>query len=428
LALVMICAAFVRAAETLPRRGLLGVATDDSKGALTVVAALPSLPAAAAGVQKGDVIATVDGAPVKTNAEFVQRVRRPGGQPVTLGIVRNGTPLTLRAVLVEAPKESDPRVDTRYETVVFRDSLRRTLVSVPHGASGKHPAVLIIGGIGCFSVDVATNREDAYMRLAHALGARGIVSMRLEKSGVGDSQGPPCPTVDFDTESASYAAAYDALRAEPNVDPARVYIVGHSIGTVIAPRLAFEKHAAGVIAADGVARNWFEYELINSRRQEQLAGASPADVDKAMQLKEDCMHRMLIQRQPRTAVLREKPECADETQYPAPDAYLQQIAPLNMAEAWAKLAVPVLAIYGTADFVTDQTDHQRIVDIVNGVHPGNGRLEVIEGMDHYLTSAGSQKVSLDNVHAGKLAPYDERFNVAIAGWLCAREQCIPPSR
>jgi alpha-beta hydrolase superfamily lysophospholipase len=424
--LVLLGSAFASAAGTLPRRGILGVGTADTNGAVTITAVLPSLPGAQAGLQKDDVIVSVDGAPVANSADFVRKLRRPAGQPVTLGIKRGGTAMTLRPVLFEAPKESDPAVDTRYEAVEVDNSLRRTLVSAPHGATGKHPAVLFIGGIGCYSIDVASDPNDAYKLLAHDLAKRGFVSLRLEKSGVGDSQGPPCPAVDFVTESHSYAAAFDALRAEPDVDPAHVYIFGHSIGSVSGPRVALDEHAAGVIVAEGVGIDWFEYELINSRRQEELGGASAADVDRALLLKEDCMHRMLIEGKPRATVLREKPECADYTQYPAADAYLQQIAPLTMAEPWAKLSVPVLAIYGSADFVTDEADHRRIVDTVNAAHPGNGTLQVIPGMDHYLTNAGTQRASFDKVRKGGPAqPYDPRFSTTILSWLCARERCLP---
>jgi alpha-beta hydrolase superfamily lysophospholipase len=362
----------------------------------------------------------------RAGSDFLKKLRRPAGQPVTLGIVRGKDATNVRVVLAEAPKEHDPAVDTAYDAVDVDHSLRRTLVTTPHGVTGKHPAVLFVGGIGCYSVDVASNPEDAYLRLAHDLSKRGFVTMRLEKSGVGDSQGPPCPTVDYVTEAASYTVAFDALRADPHVDPAHVYVFGHSIGSVIAPRLALQKPIAGIVVAEGVGRDWFEYELINSRRQEELSGGTPAEVDAAMLLKESCMHRLLIEKEDLAALLRATPACKDYVQYPAPPAYFQQIAAFNMAEPWAKLSIPVLAIYGTSDFITDEADHRRIVDIVNGAHPGTAKLAVIDGMDHYLVPAASQRASLDRVTkpaAAAPAKYDERFSAAIAGWLCAHERC-----
>ena len=430
LAAILCTAAAASASDTLPRRGLLGVGTADAKGGgAAITAVLPSMPGEAAGLKAGDVVTSVDGTPVANTAEFLAKLRGPGGRAVDFVVTRAGTSMPLRAVLIEAPKENDPAVDTRYDAIEVDHSLRRILVTAPHGATGKHPAVLVVGGIGCYSVDIASNAQDAYMRLTHDLSRRGFVTLRLEKSGVGDSQGPPCPTVDYTAEAASYGVALDALRRDPLVDAAHVYVFGHSIGSIIGPRLAAEKHLAGVVVAEGVARPWIEYELENSRRQAVLGGDDPAAVDKELLLKEDCMHRLLVQKQPKSALLRDEPACADYTKYPAPDAYFQEIAPLNMAQAWMALSVPVLAIYGTADFVTDERDHQRIADIVNGVHPGNGRLVVIQGMDHYLVAAGSQRASFDRAVKGSGSPatYDPRFSAAVAAWLCEHERCLPAS-
>jgi pimeloyl-ACP methyl ester carboxylesterase len=414
--------------DPLPRRGVLGVGAVDGSGGVTINAVIPSLPGAAAGLRRDDVIASVDGAPVANVAEFLPKLRRPAGQAISLGIVRGGSPLNVRVVLREAARETDPAVDTRYDAVEVDHSWRRTLVTVPYGATGKHPAVLIVGGIGCFSVDVASDAQDAYMRLAHDLSRRGFVTLRLEKSGVGDSQGPPCRTVDFVSESASYGVAFDALRNDPAVDPAHVYVVGHSIGSLIGPRLALQKPVAGLVVAEGVGVDWIEYELLNSRRQEALGGATPAQVDGALLLKEFCMHRLLVEKQPRETLLRERPACKDYIAYPTGDDYFRELVTLNVAEPWTKLTIPVLAVYGTADFVTDEADHRRIVDIVNGVHPGAATLDVIPGMDHHLVNAGSSKASLERSAKGGPAPYDERFSAAVATWLCERERCTPAPR
>jgi pimeloyl-ACP methyl ester carboxylesterase len=421
---VAVCAA-APSVDTLARRGILGVTTVDAAGGVRINAVIPSLPGDVAGMRPDDFIISVDDAPIGTVAQFLSKLRRPAGRPVSVGIMRGGQRITVRAVLTEAAKESDPAVDTRYGAVDVEHSMRRTLVTVPHGATGKHPAVLIVGGIGCFSIDVASNAQDPYLRLTHDLSRRGFVTMRLEKSGVGDSQGPPCRSVDFNAESASYGVAFDALRSDPSVDSAHVYVVGHSIGSLIGPHLALQKPVAGLVVAEGVGVDWIEYELLNSRRQEMLGGATPAEVDAALLLKELCMHRLLVEKQPREAVLREKPQCKDYIAYPTGDDYFRQLVTLNVAEPWTKLSIPVLAIYGTADFVTDEADHHRIVDIVNGAHPGDARLAVIPGMDHNLVNAGSPKASLERSSNGGPAPYDERFSAAVTEWLCERERCAP---
>ncbi len=138
---------------------------------------------------------------------------------------------------------------------------------------------------------------------------------------------------------------------------------------------------------------------------------------------ERCKYRILIARESEAQILAEEPDCKGAIAYPVTAAYMQQVAALNIAEAWTKLAVPVLIIYGTGDFITLEEDHRRIDAIVSAAHPGNATLRLIDGMDHYLTPAGSQQASYDRVNAGKPAPYDRRFSETISAWLCTRERC-----
>jgi hypothetical protein len=413
----------VNADPSLPRHGIFGIAVADQNGHVVVTTILPGSVAASAGIRAGDEILQIDGKPVPTVRDFLLAIRRPARTQATLAIERAGAPLTITAVLKAPPEEHDPDVDTIYGALSFQGTLRRTLVTLPHGSGGRHPAALLIGGIGCFSVDVAGNPSDPYMNLTHDLTRKGFVTMRLEKSGVGDSQGPPCETVDFVTESASYEAALRTLAANPAVDPKKIYIVGHSIGTIIAPRLAQQHAVAGLVVADGVGRDWYEYELLNSRGQWALAGLSPDGVDQMMLRTERCKYRILIAREPEAQIIAEEPDCKGAIAYPVTATYLQQVAALNVAEPWTKLALPVLIIYGTGDFITLEEDHRRIYAIVSAAHPGNATLRLIDGMDHYLTPAGSQQASYDRVNAGKPAPYDHRFSETIIAWLCSRERC-----
>ena len=77
------------------------------------------------------------------------------------------------------------------------------------------------------------------------------------------------------------------------------------------------------------------------------------------------MLRLLIERQPRAALLAERPEAAKMIDYPASDDYMRQVAAQNLPGSWSRLDLPVLVIYGSADFVTSEDDNRAIVDAVN---------------------------------------------------------------
>jgi hypothetical protein len=90
-----------------------------------------------------------------------------------------------------------------------------TISFIRNGAPQR--VAIDLGGIGCYSVDVAANPQDPYLNLAHDVSRAGFVTMRVEKSGVGDSGGPPCHTVDFDAELRSYRIALQTLLHDPPV-------------------------------------------------------------------------------------------------------------------------------------------------------------------------------------------------------------------
>ncbi len=135
--------------------------------------------------------------------------------------------------------------------------------------------------------------------------------------------------------------------------------------------MALTNPVAGLIVADGVERNWFEYELLNVQRQLILSGDDPADVDRVVAEKEYCMHRLLIEKASPQQIVADRPSCAQQIQYPVAPAYMQQVAALNVAQPWTRVAAPVLVMYGASDFVTSESDHRRITGIINQYHPGS---------------------------------------------------------
>jgi alpha-beta hydrolase superfamily lysophospholipase/predicted aspartyl protease len=408
----------------LPRHALFGAALEDkppgTSAGTTVSRVLPNTAAAAAGLAVGDLITHLNGVATPNTAAFLAEMHQlHAGERVSVAIVRGGSKKTLTAVLGAPPNENDPLVTTQYGSVLVDGSLRRTLLAFPKNATGRLPAVLIIGGIGCYSVDVAANPQDAYMHLAHDLSRAGFATMRVEKSGVGDSQGPPCYGVDLDAEERGYAAALTALRSDPRVDPARIYLFGHSIGSVQAPRLALTQHVAGIIIAEAVGRDWLEYEVRNLRRQLELPGdASASSVDAQIHEKQACMVRLLVQREPEAQIERTDPACKVQNGiYPVDAPYMQQVAAINIIGLWEKIDIPVLAIYGSSDFVTEAPDHERIVAVVNAHHRGFATYHPIEGMDHLLFVAASPKAAMDALSKTTPRMYDMDFSNAIIGWL-----------
>lgn len=77
------------------------------------------------------------------------------------------------------------------------------------------------------------------------------------------------------------------------------------------------------------------------------------------------MQMLLFENQPEARIESVMPQCSvHDGVYPVGPWYVRQVARLNVVEPWTRVNVPVLAIYGTADVVTERADHERVVDVV----------------------------------------------------------------
>jgi putative serine protease PepD len=94
--------------ETI-KRAYLGVSTSGDSGRVTVAAVSAGGPAASAGVQVGDVIASVGGKKVSTPDDVAAAIqdRRPG-ESVPVEVSRGGSAQTLNVTLAERPANATP--------------------------------------------------------------------------------------------------------------------------------------------------------------------------------------------------------------------------------------------------------------------------------------------------------------------------------
>jgi pimeloyl-ACP methyl ester carboxylesterase len=106
----------------------------------------------------------------------------------------------------------------------------RTFVTRPKGVTGKVPAIFFVGWLSCDSVEYPDGETDGFGAIFHRLIEQsGYATLRLDKPGVGESQGD-CGKTDFATELSGYQAAFDEMFNYDFIDPAKVFVVGLSNG------------------------------------------------------------------------------------------------------------------------------------------------------------------------------------------------------
>lgn len=114
-------------------------------------------------------------------------------------------------------------------------------LAVPVDAKGASPAVLIIPGPGATNRDgpiVARPPDPLYKDLSASLTAAGMVTLRYDHRGIGDSQMEAGQQLSWDDMVEDAREALKFLSQRQEVDPKRMAVIGHDMGGVIAMKLA----------------------------------------------------------------------------------------------------------------------------------------------------------------------------------------------
>lgn len=272
------------------------------------------------------------------------------------------------------PIESYPGIGVQLGQVAVADgTLLRTIVTRPHAASGKLPAVFFVGWLSCDSMEAASEFDGFSTLIRRVVQAPGYMTFRVDKPGVGDSQGD-CSKTDFTTELEGYRAAFRAMLADPRVDASHIIVLGMSNGGGVAPLVAEKTPVHAYISVSGWGRTWLEHMLEHERLRLTLSGKSPPEVTRQMQLFAEFYDEYLNGKKTPGEVLAAHPEMKDiwydqaDSQYGRPAAFYQQLQGLNLAEAWSHVQAPVLVARGAQDWIMSRADAEAIADAAGRRH------------------------------------------------------------
>jgi uncharacterized protein len=214
-------------------------------------------------------------------------------------------------------------------------------LSVPVGA-GPFPALVLVHGSGPNDRDETVGKEMPFRDLAWGLASRGIAVLRYEKrtrehgsklAGVKDL------TVQQETVDDALAAA-ELLRHTAGIDPRRVFVLGHSLGGMLIPRIGQQDpKLAGLIVMAGAAKPLEDIIL----EQVSYLAAADGQVTEAEKSQIESL---------RAEVARVKALKPGDTgtALGAPDSYWLDLHGYNPPEAAKALKEPLLILQGERDY------------------------------------------------------------------------------
>ena len=151
---------------------------------------------------------------------------------------------------------------------------------------GTHPAVVLVHGSGPNDMDESNGPNRMFKDLAYGLASRGVAVLRYEKRShkYGGQLVDDLAQMTVKDEVIDDARAAVALLATvPEIDPRRIFVVGHSLGAYLAPRIATGgKDIAGIVLLAGNARPLEDLVVEQVRYEASLAGPVTPAIQKAI--------------------------------------------------------------------------------------------------------------------------------------------------
>lgn len=312
--------------------------------------------------------------------------------PLTLHAFR--TPDQRRPQLPQPPYSYDT-LDVSFQNNFDAVKLAGTL-TIPR-SGGKHPAVVLITGSGPQDRNETIEGHQPFKVIADYLTKRDIVVLRYDERGVGKSTGNYVQSTigDFSKDAI---AAVEFLQKQQQVDPARVGIIGHSEGGLIATLLAGQKATKlgfiALLAAPAISID--SLMMLQAYELGRVQGMTQRELQEARQINRRnfaLIKGQLPDRQAYARIIRNVTPVFGKLT-PAQEAefqmmllpsfrYFMRINPVPFIE---KIGVPVFAAFGTKDLQVPFAPN--LESLTDHLPPKKAHfLQAYEGLNHLFQRA-----------------------------------------
>jgi hypothetical protein len=298
--------------------------------------------------------------------------------------------------IAEIPAYADPEAFLEEEVSFYSGNWKLNgNLTIPKGR-GKVPAVVIVHGSGPMDRDGSVVGCRPYRDIAYGLSSRGVAVLRYDKRTLTyrGSLDPFNITIEEEV-IADALAAIEFVSKDSRIDRNKVFLLGHSLGGMLAPEIASKsKDLSGIVMLSPPARNILDLALEQLRYvallDNELSEEERRDIDRV----EKQIERL------RSHEVNEK-----ELILGAPAAYwygLEKRRPLEMAK---ELDCKILILQGGKDYQVGKKDFEMWEGEVGDrstfiFYPSLNHLMVeVEGkpspQDYYLGGNVDERVIMD---------------------------------
>jgi dienelactone hydrolase len=287
-------------------------------------------------------------------------------------VVANPQTGEITSVLFKLPVTMPPYADAAkfhsVDVTVGAYKLPGTL-TIPVG-KGPFPAVLLLQGSGPNDRDETVGSNHPFADIAEGLSSRGIVVLRYDKRNYASrSFDPMKATVDAEVIQDGVAAVR-LLRARSDVAQDRIFVVGHSLGAMLAPEIAKKASpVAGIVMLSPAGRRLPQLIVDQARI---LGQASPLELPQLEQQADELSkHKM----------------AATNTFFGTPASYYYDLDARDEVAIARSLDVPILILHGSRDYPIVDEDIRDWQTGLNG--DAKVRVETMPSLNHLFIASGA---------------------------------------
>lgn len=288
------------------------------------------------------------------------------------------------------------------------------LLTLPAQAGGPVPAVVFVHGSGSSNMNELVGRLTPFKDLAEGLAAHGIASVRYDKRpyahGAKMTKDKDLVITVKEEVIEDVVLAADLLRNDPRIDAENVFVVGHSLGGMLAPRIDAEGgNFRGLILMAGTPRRL--EQIMVEQNEEALAGMNAATRLLAKGQMKKLANLFVGLDDLSDEEAKKKPVGGGTTLY-----YFKEMAQHSITEYLTACEKPMLVMQGEKDF---QVKASKDFALYQQILEGNPRVtfKLYPGLNHLFVPALYDNIAQANKEYATERHIGEDVIADIATWI-----------
>ena len=245
----------------------------------------------------------------------------------------------------------------------------------------KPPVAILVHGSGHHDADETIGPNKPFRDIAHGLARQGIAVIRYKESSI-EKVMDKLTIQDDSLNDASQAIKYAQSCGKFNTD--KIYLIGHSLGGMMAPKLAADnKEVDGIVSLGGSPRKLEDivYDQNNILLKE----------DKSVT--EDIFKAHMAEVKMAVDKIKNLKEASSEEILGYPASYWYSLNQIDIAGIAKSLDIPILIAQGSADFqVYADIDYKAWQELLEG--KDNVTFRLYDNLNHlFMTSNGMKDMT-----------------------------------